>query len=175
MSTQLHHENTAFTKTQFPLILVCNQVASPANIGSIFRLADSFGIQKIFFCGTDITIGGKRMERTARATHKYVSYEVKESIQDVIITLKKEAYSLIALEITDDSIPIDQMDFTSLEKIALIIGEESLGVAPEILNQMQCNTHITMHGNNSSMNVAAATSIAVYEITKQWTPRLNKK
>ncbi len=168
MSEQLRHDTTQFISKQFPLVIVCNHVSSPANIGSIFRLADSFGIEAIYFCGTDITIGGKRMERTARSTHKYVSHFVSENIQEVLLHLQNEKYDLVALEITDDSVAIDTVNFSKLSKIALIIGEESAGVDQSILDQTTKNVHISMYGNNSSMNVASATGIAVYEITKQW-------
>ncbi len=164
---QLQHHTTQFDTHQFPIHLVCDQVNSPANIGSIFRLADSFGIEHIHFCGTDITVVSKRMLRTARATHEIIPYSTSESCIETLMQLKEEGYTPIALEITDTSIPITAYDFAACSKIALIIGQENLGVSKPLLAQVEATTHINMFGHNSSMNVAMATGIALFEITKQ--------
>lgn len=167
MSEQLQHNNKRFVKKQFPITLICDRVNSPANIGSIFRIADSFGIEQIYFCGEDITVISKRMQRTARSTHELIPYEQTESIVDTVQLLASRGYTLLALEITDTSIPVSEYTSTPEEKIALIIGEENFGVSDEVLELVQQSVHIPMYGNNSSMNVATATGIALYEITKQ--------
>ncbi|GAA4279081.1 TrmH family RNA methyltransferase [Aquimarina mytili] len=169
MDQQLKHENNRFTKNQFPITLVCDRVNSPANIGSIFRIADSFGVERIHFCGENVTVISKRMQRTARSTHEIIPYEQSEQIMDVIQQLKTEDYTILSLEITKDSIPVSEYRLTSSEKIAIVIGEENLGVSENLLAVSDQIVHITMHGNNSSMNVATATGIALYEITKQLT------
>ncbi len=168
MSQQLHHDNNQFTKKQFPITLVCDRVNSPANIGSIFRIADSFGVEQIYFCGQDITVVSKRMQRTARSTHEFTPYKQSEKITDVIEQLKMESYTVLSLEITENSIPVSEYHVTTSEKIAVVIGEENFGVSEKVLALSHQNVHINMYGNNSSMNVATATGIALYEITKQW-------
>ncbi|WP_062055638.1 TrmH family RNA methyltransferase [Aquimarina longa] len=168
MNQQLNHTTIRFLKKQFPIILICDRVNSPANIGSIFRIADSFGIPQIYFCGKDSTIiTSKRMIRTSRATHEMIPYDLIEDSITVVQELKSNGYSIFALEITETSIPVSEHIFKPEEKIALIIGEENFGVAEEILALVDKSLHINMYGNNSSMNVATATGIALYEITKQ--------
>ncbi|WP_298320910.1 TrmH family RNA methyltransferase [uncultured Aquimarina sp.] len=167
MTAQLHHENTLFVKKQFPITLVCDRVNAPANIGSIFRIADSFGIEKIYFCGEDITVVSKRMQRTARATHEMIPYEQEDQILPVIDKLQSEGYKIIGLEITKNSVPVSKIDFSANDKIVLVIGDESQGISEEVLTKTTKSIHINMYGTNSSMNVATATGIALYEITKQ--------
>ncbi|MBW1297189.1 TrmH family RNA methyltransferase [Aquimarina litoralis] len=167
MSSQLNHESTTFIKKQFPITLVCDRVNAPANIGSIFRIADSFGVEHIYFCGEDITVISKRMERTARSTHHFVAYQQNENIIEVLDDLQNKGYQLIGLEITNDSIEVANCNFSKTDKIALIIGEENLGISETVLARLTKSVHINMYGQNSSMNVATATGIALYEITKQ--------
>ncbi len=167
MKTQLQHHTTTFTKRQFSIILVCDRIQSPANIGGIFRIADSFGIKEIHFCGEDITVVSKRMERTARATHKMVSYFQHKNTLTPIKKFKALGYTILALEITTDSVPLPQYPFKDIDKIVLIIGEESSGVSTAVLKEATDSIHIQMYGNNSSMNVTTAAGIAAYEITKQ--------
>ncbi len=168
---QLHHDNSFFIKNKFPIILVCDGVNSPANIGSLFRVADSFGIEHIYFCGKEITVISKRMMRTARATHQMVPHTTHEKISTIIEDLILKKYKIIALEITKNSIPITECYFSPTEKIALIIGDENRGISPEVLATIDKSVYINMYGTNSSMNVATAAGITLYEITKQLKPR----
>ncbi len=164
---QAQHDNSPFLQKKFPLILICDSLQSPANIGSIFRLADSFGIEKIYFTGQEPNLTSKRMERTARSTHKYVPFSYVENAELLLTQLESENYTLLALEITDTSIPINSYNPLAIGKTALVIGEENSGVSEKILQCVATSLHIPMYGNNSSMNVATATGIALYEITKQ--------
>ncbi|TYP74197.1 TrmH family RNA methyltransferase [Aquimarina intermedia] len=167
MTQQLHHTSDAFQKRAHPIVLICDHIGSPANIGSIFRLADSFGVSHIYFIGEHIAIESKRMERTARATHKIVSYDVLPDATSLLPELRGKGYAVVALEITDTSTPIHNYKINQEQPIALILGEENTGVSQELLAQADTSVHINMYGNNSSMNVAMATGIALYELTTQ--------
>ncbi|MBP2832130.1 TrmH family RNA methyltransferase [Aquimarina sp. U1-2] len=167
MNQQLHHDANKFINKKFSIVIVCDRVCSPANIGSIFRIADSFGVEKIYFCGKDITVVSKRMQRTARATHEIIPFEQSEDITAVIEQLRTDNYTILSLEITAKSIPVSSYTVTPLEKIALVVGEENSGVSEKALDLSKESVHINMYGNNSSMNVATATGIALYEITNK--------
>ena len=146
--------------------MVCENVTNAPNIGSLFRIADAFGVEKIIFCGTAIPLG-RKMTKTSRATEKVVSYDVAENASDVITDLKSNGFNIISLEITDKSIPIHQFERLTNQPIALVIGDENFGVSEAVLKQSNAVIHIEMFGQNSSMNVVQATNIALYEITKQ--------
>ncbi|MCX7548029.1 TrmH family RNA methyltransferase [Xanthomarina sp. F1114] len=163
---QLNHYNTNFTKQTFPIILVCDNITSAPNIGSLFRTADAFGIEKIIFCGSPIP-SGRKMTKTSRATEKVVLYEEQESILTVIEQLKANNHQIISLEITNASQSLKTFIKPKQQKIALVIGDENFGVSEAVLNLSDTIIHIDMFGQNSSMNVVQATSIALYEITKQ--------
>tara|TARA_R110002020_G_scaffold82497_4_gene204466 strand:+ start:119358 stop:119873 length:516 start_codon:yes stop_codon:yes gene_type:complete len=170
--SQLTHHQTEFPKTQFPVVLVLDQLTSPANLGSIFRLADAFGITKIAQYRCDIDMNSSRFKRTARTTNLTVPSERIDDISSYITSLKSDGYTTIALEITDSSIPIDAIPLSSENKLILIIGSERKGVSEQLLKLCDFATHITMFGKNSSMNVAQATGIALFQITKTLTSKL---
>ena len=163
---QLTHYNTNFSKRTFPIILVCDNVTNAQNLGSLFRIADAFGVEKLILCGEHIPLG-RKMAKTARATEKFVNYEVSASASKVVESLKTSGYQIISLEITAVSKPVHQFRFSVEKPIALIIGDENFGVSEAILNHSNAIIHIEMFGKNSSMNVVQATNIALYEITKQ--------
>ena len=106
------------------------------------------------------------MRKTARNTDKVVPYRVSEDILEEIDTGKKEGYKVIALELTDESIPLDKVELSTEEKIALVIGNEQHGVSKAILEQVLQSIHIPMFGKNSSINVTQATGIALFNLTK---------
>lgn len=163
---QLNHYNTNFTKRKFPIILICDNVTNAPNLGSLFRIADAFGIDTLILCGKAITIG-RKVTKTSRATEKVVNFEIKESALTTVENFKNKDYQIIALEISSTSKPIHSYKFSAKKPIALIIGDENFGVSEPILNTCDAVIHIDMFGHNSSMNVVQATNIALYEITKQ--------
>lgn len=163
---QLNHYNSNFKKQKHSITVVCDNVTNAPNIGSLFRIADAFGIEELIFCGTDIPLG-KRMTKTSRSTEKHVIHSLNEDIGSQIKDLKAKDYYLIALEITENSQSLTEFKHETNQPIALILGDENFGISDTILNQVDKVIHINMYGNNSSMNVVQATSIALYEITKQ--------
>ncbi|NMH88070.1 TrmH family RNA methyltransferase [Flavivirga algicola] len=163
---QLTHYNTNFSKRSFPITLVCDNVTNAPNIGSLFRVSDAFGVEKLVLCGEHIPLG-RKMTKTSRATEKSVDYEIVSSASETVKTLKTNGYQIISLEITDASQPIHNFKFSDKKPIALVIGDENFGVSEAILDLSDVSIHIDMFGQNSSMNVVQATNIALYELTKQ--------
>ncbi|MDR6301658.1 TrmH family RNA methyltransferase [Mesonia maritima] len=167
MSTQRTHDSSPFSEKKFPIILVAENLQSPANIGSLFRLADAFQIEKLILFGNNVDLSSNRLRRTARSTVNFVPHEITENLQQTIQHYVAQNYKLYCLEITDKSIPLETIELAENEKIILVLGEENFGVNKEILDQANATVHINMFGKNSSMNVAQAGGIALYEITKK--------
>ncbi|WP_299229267.1 TrmH family RNA methyltransferase [uncultured Psychroserpens sp.] len=163
---QLTHYNTNFIKRTFPIILVCQHISNAPNVGSLFRAADAFGVEKLIFCGEYVPLG-RKMTKTSRATEKVVDFEITDNAFEVVSELKEKNYQIIALEITTNSHPTHSIQFSKDRPIALVVGDENFGVSEVILNLADTIIHIDMYGQNSSMNVVQATSIALYEMTKQ--------
>ena len=168
---QLTHENTSFEKKNFPITLVCDHIYFQQNIGSLFRIGEAFGIEKIIFIGKDIPLTPRKINKTSRSTHLQVPHTIIKETESAIDYLLKNKYEIIALEIAETCSPINEMKVNKNQKIALLIGSEIAGISELLLAIANQITHITMYGNNSSMNVVQATSIALYEITN----KLNKE
>ena len=166
MIDQLTHNQSSFQKREFPIILLLDNVLSEANLGSMFRLADAFGIQKIYFCGSEPNLKSNRLKRTARNTQNVVAFEYKEDSEETIRSLKKEGFRTLALEITSSSNPMENFSLKNSEKLVLVAGNERHGISENTLKLCGEYFHIEMFGANSSMNVAQSVGIALYEITK---------
>jgi tRNA G18 (ribose-2'-O)-methylase SpoU len=165
MPKQLQHNAVLFEMKTFPIILVCDHIYFQDNIGSLFRISEAFGIEKIIFVGKDIPFNLRKINKTSRSTHLNVSYSVIEEIEKALDYLVKGDHEIISLEITDSSKPIKEIVIPVSKKIALIIGNEISGISDIFLAASNQIVHINMYGKNSSMNVVQATSIALYQIT----------
>lgn len=164
---QLKHHNTSLKTHNHSIILLCDSVNSPANMGGLFRIADSFGVEKLVFGNVIVDLKSPRLKRTARSTQNWISVEDNVDLNDYLTKVIAENYIPIALEITENSEPIDKCEFSKEAKIALVIGDENTGISESVLKKCKKQVHITMFGKNSSMNVSQATAIALYELTKQ--------
>ena len=167
---QHSHESSGFEEKSFPIILILDGITSPANIGSLFRLADAFNIENIISCGTAVDLKSNRLKRTARSTVKNVIFEAHDELSIVCNEVESRGYKLFALEIAENSVSIDSVDFSSFRKIALVLGNENSGVEEKVLTMTTKNLHINMFGKNSSLNVAQAAAIALFQITKSLRP-----
>lgn len=164
MQEQLTHENTSFEQKTFPVTVVCDAIYFQANIGSIFRICEAFGVAKIIFTGEQLVLSPRKINKTSRSTHKTVPYEVIEKASDAVSHLKDNHYQIIVLEITNKSIPLPTLRLQPDTPIALVIGNEISGVSDTFLNHATQTVHIELFGKNSSINVAQATGIALYEL-----------
>ena len=167
--SQLSHDDFKFKSKTFPITLVLHELTSPANVGSIFRLADALGVKNIILCNCTIDMTASRFKRTSRHTEAYVSYNIESDTVGVLKLLQEENYNIIALEITKDSVAIETLLLEKNVPIAIVVGSERNGIPDAVLAHTSTSAHITMYGTNSSMNVAQAAGIALFQITKTLT------
>lgn len=160
---QLTHQSHSREKHNKEIIILCDHINSPANQGSLFRVADAFGVKQIIFCGSAPDLSSSRIRKTARSTEKLVPFSHTEDPLSTLENLKKEGYTTVALEITSASISLKKLVLDT-SKVVLIIGNEQHGITNAILDTTDHVVHISMYGNNSSMNVTQAAGIALYHI-----------
>ncbi|GGI57339.1 rRNA methyltransferase [Winogradskyella haliclonae] len=129
-------------------------------------MSDALGVEELIFCGDNVQLG-KRIKKTSRSTEKYVPHRIETDILAVISDLKRKNYFVIALEITDTSIRLNDYELNTNRPVALIVGNENFGISEAVLKLTDATVHINMFGENTSMNVVQATSIALYELIKQ--------
>lgn len=155
--------------TQKPeLCLALDNIRSTHNVGSIFRTADAIGINKIYLCGvTPAPIDRfgrdrKDIAKVALGAEKSLAWEAISDIKQLIKTMKKQGYKILALE--QDEKAIDYKDLEIEGKNLLILGEETKGIKKDILDLCDHVVEIPMKGNKESLNVSVATGILLYSL-----------
>ena len=167
---QLDHDQVMRHRTDFPLVLVCDGVNGPANIGSLLRLADGFGVKEVIFSNAAINMQSDRMKRTARGSEKWVNWREESDLINFLRSKLKSGAFVWALEITDRSTPLAKMRVENTDKeIVMVIGGENRGVSSEVLQLIEDQVyHLPLFGRNSSINVSQAAAIGLYHIVRQF-------
>ena len=169
-NTQLTHAQHKNSGKKFPLSIVASDISSPNNVGALFRLCDALAIEKLYLCGDSATPPNDKINKISRSTDKHVNYEIHQNAESLVAQLKASGAAIISLEATTSSHAIDSAAFIDAmnknQPYALILGSEQKGVSDALLALSDNTFHIPMHGNNSSMNVISAASIACFEMTK---------
>lgn len=172
-NVQLNHEAHKASNIKFPLDIIANDITDPLNVGSLFRLSDALGINKLYLCGDTPAPPNTKIKKTSRSTEQYTEYESHPDAETLVTTLKRSGAFIVSLEITSSSMDINSAEFSraieNKKPVCLVLGSENTGVSDALLSLSDLTVHIPMHGNNSSMNVVTAAGIACFEITKKMT------
>lgn len=151
-----------------PLILVLDDIRSLHNIGSVFRTADAFLIEKIILCGITATPPNKEIHKTALGATETVSWEHHENVLEVITTLKKQKIITLAIEQVESSIFLQDFKIDKNQKYALVFGNEVYGVAQEAVALCDGCIEIPQLGTKHSLNISVSAGIVVWDLFKQF-------
>jgi len=149
-------------KNKIELVVICDNIRSLYNVGSIFRTADALGIKKIRLCGITGTPEQKGLQKVSLGAENSVAWQYQKDAWRTAEKLKKQGFQIVALELTKSS--VDVKVFKPKSKVALIVGNEVAGVSAALLKRADAIVHIPMKGVKESLNVSVAFGIAAYEI-----------
>lgn len=150
---------------KYPCTLLVDNVRSAYNVGSFFRTADAFLLERIVLCGkTPHPDSHISMEKTALSATQSMAWEYVHDIADMLRQLKTQGYHIVALEQTSQSIPLQDFRFTTSHKIALICGNEIEGVSDTALAHADTCIEIPQQGTKHSLNVSVAVAICLWHI-----------
>ena len=147
-----------------PLILVLDDIRSLHNIGSVFRTADAFLLEKIILCGITATPPNKEIHKTALGATETVSWEHQENVLEVIENLKKENVLTLAIEQVESAIFLQDFKVEKNQKYALVFGNEVYGVAQEAVAICDGCIEIPQLGTKHSLNIAVSAGIVVWDL-----------
>ena len=146
---------------KIPIIVVLDDVRSLNNIGSVFRTADAFRIQKVYLCGITAKPPHREIQKTALGATESVDWEYAA---DLIELMDREDSNVhwIALEQAEGSIAIQDFQPKPRERYALIFGNEIKGVRQDVLDQCDTVIEIPQYGTKHSLNIAVSAGITLW-------------
>ena len=146
-----------------PVIAVLENIRSAYNVGSVFRTADAFLIESIYITGYTAKPPHKEITKTALGAQDSVDWKYFDTTRAAIEHLKKDGYKIFAVEQVLGSIPLQNIDNLSVNKIAFIFGNEVTGVEPEIIALCDGCVEIPQFGMKHSLNISVAAGIVLWE------------
>ena len=147
-----------------PLIIILDNVRSLNNIGSVFRTADAFLIQKIYLCGITATPPHKDIQKTALGATATVEWEYCEDTFDLVRRLREQSVQVLAVEQAEGAHILNEFAPDAHTTYALVFGNEVKGVQQKVVNACNAVLEIPQLGSKHSLNIAVSTGVVVWDL-----------
>lgn len=153
---------------KFPLLVILNDIRSLNNIGSFFRTADAFNVEKIYLCGITANPPHRDIQKTALGATETVEWEYRQSITDLIKELKTEGVAVCSIEQAEKTTLLQKITELKEEKFALIFGNEVNGVDQDAIDLSDYIIEIPQFGTKHSLNVSVCAGVVMWEFAKRY-------
>mgnify|MGYP005854801189 CR=1 FL=1 len=151
------------TSVKTPLILVLDNIRSLNNIGSVFRTADAFLIQKIYLCGITAIPPHKDIQKTALGATQTVDWEYQESTLNLVKHLQDKSVQVFSIEQAEHSLSLKDFNPRSNLTYAFILGNEVKGVQQEVVDASDGVLEIPQLGTKHSLNISVTSGLCVWD------------
>ena len=149
-----------------PIYLVLDNVIDTYNIGSLFRLADAIGVERLYICGSSEYPPSSRIHKAAVGTENWVMWSKTDSAINTVKQLKLRGVQIVAVEQDKRSIPLKKLNEHIKFPVAIVVGHESDGVSKEVLEAADIIVELPMYGINTSFNVWGSAAVVGFKITE---------
>jgi tRNA G18 (ribose-2'-O)-methylase SpoU len=150
-----------------PIIIILDDIRSLNNIGSVFRTADAFLVQEIFLCGITAIPPHREIHKTALGATESVNWSYYNDVSEAIIKAKQLDFKVFAIEQTNKSIMLNDINIKKDEKTAVILGNEIKGVSNQTLTLIDESIEIPQYGTKHSLNISVCAGIIIWELFKK--------
>jgi 23S rRNA (guanosine2251-2'-O)-methyltransferase len=144
------------------LVGLLQSIEYPANVGSLFRVADGAGMTELVLTGITPTPPHPTIDKVGRFKSLRVSWRYEKDPLLAIAGLKANGYHIVAVELTDTAVPYHTYPYPA--KTCLVVGHEDHGVTKATLGMCDTAVFLPMYGKGRSLNVHVAFSIVAYHI-----------
>jgi len=149
---------------KIPLIVVLDNIRSLNNIGSVFRTADAFLIEKVFLCGITAQPPHKDIHKTALGATESVDWAYAEDTLTVITKLKTEGVKVLSVEQAEASTSLETFIPESGVRYAVVFGNEVKGVDQKVVDASDLCLEIPQFGTKHSLNISVSFGIVIWDL-----------
>lgn len=153
---------------KFPIIVILNDIRSLNNIGSFFRTADAFNVEKIYLCGITANPPHRDIQKTALGATETVEWEFRRSIIDLVHELKEKGVTICSVEQTEKTTLLQEVPQLKEQKFALVFGNEVNGVDQTVIDASDYIIEIPQFGIKHSLNVSVCAGVVMWEFAKKY-------
>ena len=155
----------AKSSSKHPIIIILDDVRSMHNVGSVFRTADAFGVASIYLCGFTPLPPHRDIQKTALGATETVLWKHFPSTINAINEAKNNDYTIIAIEQTHNSLPLQDFSWNK-DKVAFVFGNEVTGVHDDVLALVDAVIEIPQWGAKHSLNISVSVGVVLWELVR---------
>lgn len=144
------------------VVVVLDNIRSAHNVGSVFRTADSFKIDKVWLCGICAVPPSAEIHKSALGAEDSVEWEHVDDTMEVITRLKNEGYTIVSAEQTVGSVMLDGFAPEKGRRYAVVFGNEVEGVRQDVVNASDIALEIPQFGTKHSLNVSVSAGVILW-------------
>lgn len=152
---------------KLPVCIVLDNVRSLHNVGSAFRTADAFRIEKIFLTGITGTPPHREIQKSALGATESVAWEYFEHAAEAVQKIKTSGYEIIIIEQTTTSEPVQNFAPAPGKKYCLVFGNEVEGVGDDVIALGDRALEIPQTGTKHSLNISVCLGIVTWELFRK--------
>ena len=144
------------------VVVVLDNIRSAHNVGSAFRTADSFMVDKIWLCGICAVPPSAEIHKSALGAEDSVEWEHSADTMEAVRRLKEDGYRIVSVEQTVGSVMLDSFAPQKGEKYALVFGNEVAGVSQDVVDASDFSLEIPQYGTKHSLNVSVSVGVILW-------------
>lgn len=151
-----------------PLVVVLDDVRSMHNVGSVFRTADAFRLERVCLCGITATPPHNDIHKTALGAEESVPWTYYKDATECVAALRSEGYRVFAIEQCEGSTMLGDVSLTPGEArgYAVVLGNEVKGVEQRVIDAADGCIEIPQYGTKHSLNVSVTAGIVIYSLVQ---------
>ena len=154
-------------QNKFPIIVVLDNIRSLNNVGTFFRTCDSFNVQEIILCGITGQPPHREINKTAIGATESMAWSYAEDAIDVVDSLKQDGVKICAVEQTETTTFLNEMQVDKTETYALFFGNEVDGVQQAVIDASDYIIEIPQFGTKHSLNVSVCAGVTLWEFVRE--------
>jgi 23S rRNA (guanosine2251-2'-O)-methyltransferase len=152
---------------KLPVVVLLDNVRSLHNVGSAFRTADAFRVEKLYLTGITGTPPHREIQKTALGATESVQWEYVENPVKAVQDLKKDGFIIVSIEQTTRSTPLQSFPIVANCRYCLVFGNEVDGVSDDVISLSDTALEIPQEGTKHSLNISVCAGIVLWEFFKK--------
>lgn len=152
-----------------PIALILDNVRSALNVGSVFRTADAFALERLYLCGITAQPPHREILKTALGATESIPWTYTATTPEAVELARAAGYSVWAVEQAEGSRWLHEFAPPAGRKLALVFGNEVHGVSEAVLPLIDGAVEVPQYGTKHSLNIAVCVGIVVWEVFRRWT------
>lgn len=157
---------SGYEGVHLPAAVLLDNVRSMYNVGAFFRAADGVSLQKVCLCGITAHPPKKAISKTALGAEEVVTWEHDWDAIQMAEKMRRGGFEIAAIETSLKS--VDLFDWQPRFPVCVAFGNEIEGLRSELLEMADTHVRIPMLGKKTSLNVATAAGIVLYELLRKY-------